>query len=341
MEKPHLLKPTKSWKNPITHAVSAVNSEWYKLITELQSEFVHSTVNFCSKRDMIFTLLPVTTGSVSSPMGLGSDSKPVKVNILDQETYLVDSMQFYLEYSCRLHQGKGSYYIAPSFRGEKSDNNHLNEFFHSEVEIVGSLDDIIKFVEEYIRSLCSHFLETCYGSIIKLSGTDEHIKKFLILKYVPRCTFDEAVIILNNNPLFVKNHDNKYRTITKEGEKQLIDYFNGFVWLTHFDHLSVPFYQKASDNTMSKALSADLLMGVGETVGLGERHSNGSEIMKALEYHNVSKASYDWYINMKDQIPLQTSGFGMGIERFLLWLIDHDDIRDIPFLPRLGEKIYF
>jgi len=336
----NFLKPPKSWEDPATHYVHAINSEWYRLITKLQSEFAYSTVNFYSKKNMIFMFLPITTGSISSPIGFGSDSKPIKVNILGQDTYLVDSMQFYLEYSCRLHS-KGCYYIAPSFRGEESDQNHLNEFFHSEAEILGDLNDVINFVDEYITSLCNHFLETSYEDIVKFCVTTDHIKKFLGLKSIPRCKFEDALKVLDNNPLYIKNHDNKYRTITKEGEKQLMNHFGGFVWLTHFDYLSVPFYQKASDSSMRTALCADLLMGVGETVGSGERDSSGTETLKALQYHNVSPENYNWYVNMKDQVPAQTSGFGMGIERFLLWLIKHNDIRDIPLLPRLGKKMYF
>lgn len=334
------LTPPRSWENPETHHIHAINSEWYRLITKLQGAFVKSTINFYSNKDMIFMLLPITTGSVSSPIGLGSDSKPIKVNILGQDTYLVDSMQFYLEYACRLH-GKGCYYISPSFRGEESDQNHLNEFFHSEAELIGSLEDAIKLVEDYITSLCNHFLETSCDDIVKLCGTADHIKKYLGLNSVPRCTFEEAVKIFENNPLYVNGHNGEYRTLTKDGEKQLMSRFGGFVWLTHFDHLSVPFYQKASDNSMHTALCADLLMGMGETVGLGERHSNGSETTKALQYHNVPQDNYKWYISMKAQMKMQTSGFGMGIERFLLWLINHNDIRDIPLFPRLGNKMYF
>ena len=185
------IKPPKSWENYTTHHIDAINSKWYKIVTKLQSEYVNLTVNYFSKKDMIFMLLPVTTGTISSPSGIGSNSKPVKVNILGQDTYLVDSMQFYLEYSCRLHN-KGCYYLAPSFRGEESDRSHLNEFFHSEAEFVGDLNDVIKFVENYITSLCNHFLETSCEDIIKVCGTTKHIKEFLSLKSVPRCTFEEA-----------------------------------------------------------------------------------------------------------------------------------------------------
>ena len=56
--------------------------------------------------------------------------------------------------------------------------------------------------------------------------------------------------------------------------------------------------------------------------------------------HNVNENEYGWYIKMKDKYPLKTSGYGMGIERYILWLTKKDDIRDCQLLPRFnGEEI--
>lgn len=335
-----IIKPIKSWNNPASHYLEVLDSEWYRIITKLQSEFVNATVSFYKEKEMNFMLLPITTGSISSPMGLGSDSVPVKVNIGGLDTYLADSMQFFLEYACRINK-EGCYYLAPSFRGEKADARHLCQFYHSEAEIIGSLDDVIKLVEEYITYLSKHFIKNCSEEIIKTAGTLDHINQYLNLTNVPRCTFDEAVDILNNDSKFIENHGS-YRTINSEGEKILMDHFKGFVWLTHFDHLSVPFYQRFAGEEKTTALNADLLMGIGETVGSGERHFDGKEVEEALTLHEVSKDEYNWYIDIKNKVPVQTAGFGMGVERFLLWLTKNEDIRDMQILPRFnGVKEVF
>lgn len=114
----------------------------------------------------------------------------------------------------------------------------------------------------------------------------------------------------------------------------------GVVWLTNFDHMTVPFYQAFGDN--GTALAGDLLFGMGETLGCGQRHLDGAKVQEALQLHGVSEQSYKWYIDLKNTVKVQTSGFGMGIERYIAWLLDHDDIRDLQLLPRFnGEKIYF
>lgn len=125
-----------------------------------------------------------------------------------------------------------------------------------------------------------------------------------------------------------------FRTINNIGEQKLIKYFDGAVWLTHFDALSVPFYQEWENEKSAK--NADLLIGIGETIGSGERCATGDEVRKSLDKHNVAHESYEWYIRLKDEFPLKTTGFGMGIERYILWLLKHNDIRDCQILPRFN-----
>lgn len=149
-------------------------------------------------------------------------------------------------------------------------------------------------------------------------------------------TFEEATELLKDDE-YIKSHG-EYRTITSAGEKVLMDKFGGFIWLTHFDHLSVPFYQKFSDEDKKYALNADLLMGIGETVGAGERHLTRADVEDALEVHKVSKESYKWYLDMKEINEVQTAGFGLGVERFLLWLLSHDDISDMQLVPRFNGR---
>jgi len=56
-----------------------------------------------------------------------------------------------------------------------------------------------------------------------------------------------------------------------------------------------------------------------------------------LQTHGVPENDYAWYVAIKDADPLQTSGFGLGMERLVLWVLRHDDIRDVPLVSRIGE----
>lgn len=143
------IKEPSTWKHSKTHYIEALKSSQYRQLVLLENLVTEETMKFYEKKGIITLHLPITTGSISSPMGRGSDSKPVKISLEGVSTYLADSMQFLLEYGCRLTKN-GCYYIMPSFRGEKADERHLCQFYHSEAEIPGTLEDVMKLVDERV-----------------------------------------------------------------------------------------------------------------------------------------------------------------------------------------------
>lgn len=336
-----MLKEPNIWKNKETFYLNVLDNPWYKLLVKLENLITYETMNFYEEKGIITIHLPVTTGTISSPMGRGSDSTPVKVNLNGEDTYLADSMQFLLEYGCRLNKN-GVFYVMPSFRGEKSDEMHLSQFYHSEVEIPGNLEDIINLGTEYIKFLSKKIIEKLGDELKKAIGDISHIEKIAHFSgNFPKITFDEVEKRMKElHPECIEQYieyEDGWRNISRLAEKDLIKIFDGPVWVTNFDELAVPFYQKLDAKIKGTTRNADLLMGIGETIGCGERCSNGDEVLKALSKHEVDPLEYNWYVKMKTMYPMETAGFGMGIERFLLWVLKANDIRNMQVCWRLNE----
>ena len=310
-----------------------LDSSWYRNIFHIHSDIITSTFLFYNEKDFSAVSLPLTCSSVSSPIGLGSDSIPVKINLMGQEVYLVDSMQFLLEYTLRLGN-KGVWYIMPSFRGEDSDERHLSQFYHSEVEILGGLDDIIALSEEYIKYITVYILKKRRLEGMNISSDHLDLIEGIIGKAsFPKIQHKDAVALLERECRNGVEHRNGMNIVNSVGEKYLIEKHDGAVWLTNMDHQSVPFYQQYDPNNNQYVLAADLLIGIGETIGCGER-ADYNNVCRSLDEHQVNPDSYRWYTDMKKHYPLKTSGFGMGIERYIAWLTKHHDIRDIPVVLR-------
>ncbi|NEC87723.1 asparagine synthetase A [Streptomyces sp. SID12501] len=322
--------PSQVWKNASNYHLEVLRNPWYRAVARLQNSISELTLDYWRARGGQTLHLPVTTGSISSPMGLGSDSLPVSVDLMGAPTYLADSMQFMLEFGCRL-TGTDAYYVMPSFRGEDTDATHLCQFFHSEAEIVGGLDEMLTTVEDYLRQLAAGLLERDSDVILGCGGDLTRLERLASGQQFRRITFDEAAELLGGAGI---EDQGGWRTLTREGERLLMEKLGEFLWVTHWDHLAVPFYQAFGDPEGRTALNADLLFGMGEVVGAGERHVTAEEVRRALDLHQVDAESYNWYLEMRDFAPLRTSGFGLGIERFLMWVLDHDDIRDFQLLPR-------
>ncbi|GGR45711.1 amino acid--tRNA ligase-related protein [Streptomyces netropsis] len=325
------------WSAPSRY-LDLIGSPWGRTLVTLQDAVSYATAEFWANRSVPTLHLPVTTGAVSSPMGLGSDSAPVKVDMFGRPVYLADSMQFSLEYGCRLSE-RGCYYLMPSFRGEDPDPSHLCQFFHSEAELPGGLDTAIATVESYVRYLAQHILKACADTVHEAAGTVAHLEDVAgSSRPFEQVTFSEADRLLKSDPHLIRTGTGAggrtWRTLTREAEQRLLARCGRPVWVTHFDHLAVPFYQAYADEKQLTAANADLLLGIGEVVGAGERHATADAVRSALADHQVDQEPYGWYIEMRERRPLRTSGFGMGIERLLLWVLDHDDIRDLQILVR-------
>lgn len=61
--------------------LKAIDQPEYHSILQLQELILLESVNFYKNKNIHWLSAPITTGSISSPMGLGSDSLPVKVKI--------------------------------------------------------------------------------------------------------------------------------------------------------------------------------------------------------------------------------------------------------------------
>ena len=145
----------------------------------------------------------------------------------------------------------------PSFRGENATKRHLCQFYHSEIEVPRDLNATIEMAENYIKHLAKGILEQFGEQINGYSGSSSHLEQLANHEgNLPRVTFDEAAEILENNPEYIEHHEGGWRTISHAGEREMIKHFGGFVWITHYDHLSVPFYQAYADETKKSCITA-------------------------------------------------------------------------------------
>ncbi|MBD9653120.1 asparagine synthetase A [Ensifer sp. ENS09] len=334
-----LIRPPGSWRQPENHLSQLMNSPWYRLIHEVRCSIDIETRAFFQGFGADNLHVPITTGSVSSPMGLGSDSLPVRAIIQGKEVYLADSLQFLLELGVRIAK-RPVYYISSSFRGEDVDTTHLAEFSHSEVEIEGGLDDIIELGGKYVSHLAQTLLEKCERQVLESAGSLAHLQHVASLKgNFPRLRHSDALELLRFAPEATKELLPGVMTMTRAGEHQIMAVVGSPVWISHMPRMSCPFYQRPEEGTQA-CLSADLLLGPGEILGAGERCHNFQSTERSIADHDVDPIPYHWYLEMKKVSPLRTAGFGLGIERFIMWALDVGDIRDCClWLRKHGEVI--
>lgn len=321
------------WRKKNLNKVDLLTDPAFKLLLKTHSKVAQATFQFYESNGLLYIPVPGTTGSSSSPTEPGSDSSPVVIDVEGKKNLLVDSAQFHLEYACRAYE-RGCFYYGHSYRNEEPDNRHLAQFSHSEAEIIGTLEDVKELVEKYIRYITEIIWNSIGACFCDIPGIESRVKKLLYkkdrFKSLAFCEVEK--ILAGQEKAFVKCENGGHR-LTPAGEIMLLKEVGEFIWIEKWDKMAVPFYQ-ASDKETDIAYNADLLFGIGEVVGAGQRHLNAVDLEYALDEHRLNRSDYKWYIEMKRQYPLQTSGFGMGVERYLMWLLGVKDIRDIELFPR-------
>jgi aspartyl/asparaginyl-tRNA synthetase len=320
----HFQKPK---YDPNTHIEDLADNQYFQNLLYLRDLFKRS----CD--DYMGNILGATnvdlfmlTTSISSPMGPGSDSEPLPIKFGDHRVY------------CYL----------PSMRGEDPDDRHLNQFFHCEAEITGNLEDIMLIVEGFVKYLASTFCAS--NKFIKNISVSpkvsmEALSELAASEELIRITFDEACDLLRKNGyqdcINVTDHG---RDINSKGERLLLELIGGKkpVWIMYFDRDRVPFYQKPDNSNNSKVLCADLVFPPliegsfgGEIVGAGQRQDDPVEMLESLNRQGIPCNAYKWYIEIRRHPEYKiTSGFGLGVERFIAWALCLTAIRDAIIYPR-------
>jgi asparaginyl-tRNA synthetase len=333
------------------HLSNLICDDYYKNLVALRNIVNTACDQYFQKLKAPKVDLFLITRGVSSPAGRGSDSKPIPFRFGRQNVYLVDSSQFGLEpivmNSCEM-----AYCYLPSFRGETPDKWHLNQFYHCEAEIQGDYKKAMQIAEGMVKFIIKKVLIAYKNKDIRFEKHNFDQMEYILKNDFIQISFDEVDKLFKKHKLESLIERKPYgRMITKKGELKLTELLTknkNLIWITHYDRDMVAFYQKPDPHNSNRVLCADLIFPSingslgGEDMGLGQRQDKAKEIIESMKRQRIPNPNaYKWYIDLRKHKKYKpTSGFGMGIERFLAWILCVKSINDVVLYPTLiNEKI--
>jgi asparaginyl-tRNA synthetase len=262
----------------------------------------------------------------------------------DIPAYLTQSSQFYLEYTL---PGIGdSYCIAPSFRAERSHTRrHLTEFLHAESEWSGifTLDDHLEKLRALMKGTVSKFLEYGRKYLDELELVS-HVEKLLVMcDDIITVTHREAIDYCRSHEIYkdadTKIHFDHEDDIPEMQERRMIDEIGKIVFLIRFPKSFKSFYFSTFED--GTVLGCDIeAVNVGELVGSGVREYDLGRLEKAIEENGLKKEDYREYLDLRKYGAGRTSGMGLGVDRFLTWLLNAYSIRDVVTFPRIPGRLF-
>ena len=239
------------------------------------------------------------------------------------------------------------YTFGPSFRAEKSNTpRHVAEFWHVEPEVAfAELPDIIEIAEDMIKYIINAVLTKCPE---EMKFFNAHFEKGLIEKLENVVNNDFAIMTYTEAIELLKKSGKDFQypvewgcDLQTEHEKYISEEIcKKPVFLTDYPKEIKSFYMKQNPDGKTVAATDLLVPGVGEIIGCSEREADLDKLLEAMKVRGMSMDEYEHYIALRRFGSVPHSGFGLGLERIILYITGMQNIRDVILYPRTVGSIY-
>ncbi len=238
------------------------------------------------------------------------------------------------------------YTFGPSFRAEKSNTlRHVAEFWHVEPEVAfAELPDIIDIAEDMIKYIIKAVLDRCSD---EMAFFDKFFENGLVEKLKGVVASDFAVVDYTDAIEMLKKADVKFSypvewgcDLQTEHERYISEEVcKRPVFITNYPKAIKSFYMKQNPDGKTVAATDLLVPGVGEIIGCSEREADLAKLRAAMADKGLSEQDYQDYLDLRRFGSVPHSGFGLGLERILMYVTGVQNIRDVQLYPRTVGSI--
>jgi aspartyl-tRNA synthetase len=299
------------------------------LIFRVQTTFEHALRQYWVDRDFIEVHTPKLMASASE-----SRAELFEVDYFEGKAYLAQSPQFFKQMAQPAGFGK-VFEIGPAFRADPSfTSRHATEFTSVDMEVswIDSHEDVMRIHEELIVAGFRAVADKHGEAIRELFGVEVTVPSTPF----PRIPLAEAKRIVAERGYEVPRHDDD---MDPEGERQIAafvkeTYGHEFVFLTDYASSIRPFYHMRQPEDPSLTRSYDLIFN-GVEISTGAQREHRVEILEAQAADKgLDPAELDFYLDFFRYGVPPHGGFGMGLARVLMLLLQLPNLRETTYLFR-------
>ena len=253
-----------------------------------------------------------------------------KVKYFEKDAYLAQSPQLYKQILMSTGLDR-VFEIGPAFRAENSNTNrHVTEFisFDGEMSWIENEEQVMAMIEEIIDHVLTGLKERA-AKQLALLGKEINVPA----RPYPILTYSECLRIVNDGGLDLKDGDD----LGTDGEKIVGDHMAAkgcdLYFIAEYPEEAKPFYIMEKDGT-SYSYSFDLDYRGQEISSGGQREHRYDKLVARMEKKGLNPEDFGFYLDAFKYGMPPHGGWGIGIERLLVKMLDLSNIREAILFPR-------
>jgi len=280
---------------------------------------------------------------IHSPKLMASPSEShaelFKLEYFEGHAYLAQSPQFYKQMAMSAGLNR-VFEIGPVFRADPSfTSRHATEFVSIDMEMswIDSHEDVMSFQEELMVKAITAVKEKHGERIKELYDLDIDVPSTPF----PRIPLAEAHEIIEKRGYKVPRTDGD---LDPEGERQISQYAkeelgHEFAFLTDYPKHIRPFYHMRHEDNESLTKSYDLIW-KGTEITTGAQREHRIEVLEAqAKDKGLDPEGLDFYLDFFRYGVPPHGGFGMGLTRVVMLMLELPNIREASFLFRGPNRL--
>ena len=314
---------------------------------------------FFHEHGFLWVHTPIITGSDCEGAGemfrvstLDKANKPGEPDkhreFFGQPTFLTVSGQLALEtYCCALTK---VYTFGPTFRAEYSNTSrHLAEFWMIEPEVAfAALADNVDLAEGFLKYIFRSLLDECESDMAFFveridSQAVKRLEAFVDSSF-ERIDYTDAIRLLETRGAAAK-FEFPVRwgmDLQAEHERFLTEQlFQRPVVVMNYPKDIKAFYMRVNDDGRTVAAMDVLAPGIGEIIGGAQREERLDVLDGRLAELKIDPSGYGWYRDLRRYGTVPHAGFGLGLERTLIYATGLGNVRDVIPFPRTPGSAHF
>jgi len=324
-----------------------VRTNTFAAVFRLRSYLSYGIHTFFQSKGFFYIHTPIITTSDCEGAGeLFQVNAPGEKDFFGRPAFLTVSGQLEAEL---LALGLSRVYtFGPTFRAENSNTpRHLSEFWMVEPEMAFyDLADNMELAEEFLKKLFSYMLEHDLEDLQFMEkwyqpGLIKQLET-IVEKPFERLSYTEAINLLNSSGKSFEFPTEWGCDIQTEHERYLTEEKIRLpVIIYDYPAKIKPFYMRLNDDGKTVAAMDVLLPRIGEIIGGSQREERLDVLSRRISKLGLKEEAYWWYLDTRRFGTVPHSGFGLGLERTLLFLSGMANIRDVIPFPRTPGNAEF